>query len=111
MVKVSLVRTKDENKNQPIAIGGRYDKIFEELGAEVITIGNLPDGYNINQECGSTHPQIIKKAVIKHRADFGISLDGDGDRVIIVDERGTILDGDDLLYIFCLLYTSDAADE
>tara|TARA_X000000950_G_scaffold157780_1_gene193485 strand:+ start:16981 stop:18303 length:1323 start_codon:yes stop_codon:yes gene_type:complete len=74
-------------------------KIFEELGAEVITIGNLPDGYNINQECGSTHPQIIKKAVIKHRADFGISLDGDGDRVIIVDEKGTILDGDDLLYI------------
>ena len=74
-------------------------KIFEELGAEVITIGNLPDGYNINQECGSTHPEIIKEAVIKHRADFGISLDGDGDRVIIVDERGTILDGDDLLYI------------
>ena len=74
-------------------------KIFEELGAEVITIGNLPDGYNINQECGSTHPEIIKKAVIEHRADFGISLDGDGDRVIIVDEKGTILDGDDLLYI------------
>ena len=74
-------------------------KIFEELGAEVITIGNLPDGYNINQECGSTHPEIIKEAVIKHRADFGISLDGDGDRVIMVDERGNVLDGDDLLYI------------
>ena len=74
-------------------------KIFEELGAEVITIGNLPDGYNINQECGSTHPEIIKEAVIKHRADFGISLDGDGDRVILVDENGTVLDGDDLLYI------------
>ena len=74
-------------------------KIFEELGAEVITIGNLPDGYNINQECGSTHPEIVKKAVIKHRADFGISLDGDGDRVILVDERGNVLDGDDLLYI------------
>ena len=74
-------------------------KIFEELGAEVITIGNLPDGYNINQECGSTHPEIVKKAVIKHRADFGISLDGDGDRVILVDESGTVLDGDDLLYI------------
>ncbi len=74
-------------------------KIFEELGAEVITIGNSPDGYNINQECGSTHPEIIKEAVIKHRADFGISLDGDGDRVILVDERGTVLDGDDLLYI------------
>ena len=74
-------------------------KIFEELGAEIITIGNLPDGYNINQECGSTHPEIVKEAVIKHRADFGISLDGDGDRVILVDERGNVLDGDDLLYI------------
>ena len=74
-------------------------EIFEELGAEVITIGNEPDGYNINQDCGSTHPEIIKDAVVKHRADYGISLDGDGDRVIIVDEKGNILDGDDLLFI------------
>ena len=74
-------------------------EIFKELGAEVIVIGNKPDGYNINQDCGSTNPQIIKDAVIKHRADYGISLDGDGDRVIIVDEKGNILDGDDLLYI------------
>ena len=74
-------------------------EIFEELGAEVITIGNEPDGYNINQDCGSTHPEIIRDAVIKHRADYGISLDGDGDRVIIVDEKGNILDGDDLLFI------------
>ena len=74
-------------------------KIFEELGAEVITIGNKPDGYNINQKCGSTHPEVVQEAVIKHRADYGISLDGDGDRVILVDERGNILDGDDLLYI------------
>ena len=74
-------------------------EVFEELGAEVITIGNEPDGFNINQKCGSTHPEIVKEAVIKHRADFGISLDGDGDRVILVDEKGTILDGDDLLYI------------
>ena len=74
-------------------------EIFKELGAEVIIIGNKPDGYNINQDCGSTNPQIIKDAVIKHRADYGISLDGDGDRVIIVDEKGNILDGDDLLYI------------
>tara|TARA_B100000886_G_scaffold309239_1_gene243288 strand:+ start:592 stop:1914 length:1323 start_codon:yes stop_codon:yes gene_type:complete len=73
--------------------------IFEELGAEVITLGNNPDGYNINNECGSTHPEIIKDAVIKHRADYGISLDGDGDRVILVDEKGNVLDGDDLLYI------------
>ena len=74
-------------------------EIFEELGAEVITIGNEPDGYNINQDCGSTHPEVVKEAVIKHRADYGISLDGDGDRVILVDEKGKILDGDDLLYI------------
>jgi len=74
-------------------------EIFEELGAEVITIGTDPDGYNINQDCGSTHPNIIKEAVINHRADFGVSLDGDGDRVILVDENGNILDGDDLLYI------------
>ena len=74
-------------------------KVFEELGAEVISIGAEPDGYNINQDCGSTHPEVIKKAVVDHRADFGVSLDGDGDRVIIVDEKGNILDGDDLLYI------------
>ena len=74
-------------------------EIFEELGAEVITLGNNPDGYNINQGCGSTHPELIQEEVIKHRADYGISLDGDGDRVILVDEKGNILDGDDLLYI------------
>ena len=74
-------------------------EIFEELGAEVITIGNEPDGYNINQDCGSTHPEVIQDAVIKHRADYGISLDGDGDRVILVDEKGNLLDGDDILYI------------
>ena len=74
-------------------------EVFEELGAEIIKIGTEPDGYNINQECGSTHPEITSKAVIEHRADFGVSLDGDGDRVILVDEKGNILDGDDLLYI------------
>ena len=74
-------------------------EIFEELGAEVITIGNEPDGYNINQNCGSTHPELVKEEVVKHRADFGISLDGDGDIVILVDENGNLLDGDDLLYI------------
>ena len=74
-------------------------EVFEELGAEIIKIGTEPDGYNINQECGSNHPEIVSKAVIDHRADFGVSLDGDGDRVILVDEKGNILDGDDLLYI------------
>ncbi len=74
-------------------------EVFEELGAEVITIGTEPDGYNINQKCGSMHPEIVSKAVIDNRADYGVSLDGDGDRVILVDEKGNILDGDDLLYI------------
>jgi len=73
--------------------------VFRELGSEVITIGTNPDGYNINSECGSTHPELVQKEVIKHRADYGISLDGDGDRVILVDREGNILDGDDLLYI------------
>ena len=74
-------------------------EIFQELGAEVIKIGTEPDGYNINQDCGSTNPGVVQDAVIKHRADYGISLDGDGDRVILVDKEGNILDGDDLLYI------------
>jgi len=73
--------------------------VFEELGAEVISIGINPDGYNINDGCGSTHPELVQKEVIKQRADFGISLDGDGDRVILIDNEGNILDGDDLLYI------------
>ncbi len=74
-------------------------EIFQELGAEVIKIGTEPDGYNINQDCGSTNPEVVQEAVIKNRADYGISLDGDGDRVILVDKEGNILDGDDLLYI------------
>ena len=73
--------------------------VFRELGAEVICIGVDPDGYNINAGCGSTYPDLAKEQVIKHRADFGISLDGDGDRVILIDRNGNILDGDDLLYI------------
>ena len=74
-------------------------EIFQELGAEVIKIGTEPDGYNINQNCGSTNPEVVQEAVINNRADYGISLDGDGDRVILVDKEGNILDGDDLLYI------------
>ena len=73
--------------------------VFRELGAEVISLGVDPDGYNINADCGSTHPEFVQKEVVKQRADFGISLDGDGDRVIIIDRDGNILDGDDLLYI------------
>jgi len=74
-------------------------EIFRELGAEVITIGTEPDGFNINQECGSTHPERVKEEVIKQRADYGIALDGDGDRVVLIDRKGNILDGDDIMYI------------
>jgi DNA polymerase III delta prime subunit len=73
--------------------------VFTELGAEIIPIGVTPDGYNINAKCGSTYPELVKEEVLKQRADFGISLDGDGDRVILIDRDGNILDGDDLLYI------------
>jgi len=73
--------------------------ILRELGAEVISIGTKPDGYNINHECGSTHPERAQEEVIKQRADFGIALDGDGDRVVLIDRKGNILDGDDIMYI------------
>ena len=73
--------------------------IFEELGAEVITLGITPNGYNINEGCGSTNPESAQKAVLEHRADFGVTLDGDADRVKLIDANGNILDGDDILYI------------
>jgi len=73
--------------------------VFHELGAEVISIGNKPDGLNINEQVGSTHPQALQKAVVEHAADLGIAFDGDGDRVMMVDAEGQLLDGDQLLYI------------
>ena len=73
--------------------------VFKELGAEVIEFGVNPDGFNINHECGSTCPELAQEMVLKHRADYGVTLDGDGDRVILIDREGNILDGDDLLYI------------
>ncbi len=74
-------------------------KVFSELGAEVITIGAKPDGFNINKNCGSTKPEFLKKHVIKNKADLGIALDGDGDRVVMVNAKGEIIIGDHLLYI------------
>ena len=73
--------------------------VFHELGAEVITIGNKPNGLNINLDAGSTHPQALQAAVVEHKADLGIAFDGDGDRVMMVDGAGNLLDGDQLLYI------------
>ena len=73
--------------------------VFDELGAEVIAIGTTPDGYNINDACGSTAPGAVRAAVQAHGADIGIALDGDGDRVIMVDHQGEVVDGDELLFI------------
>ena len=73
--------------------------VLEELGAQVIPIGADPDGLNINKGCGSTYPEFVSKAVVHHGADVGIALDGDGDRVIMVDASGNIVNGDELLYI------------
>jgi phosphoglucosamine mutase len=74
-------------------------KVFAELGAEVIAIGDRPDGFNINREVGSTHPQTLQQAVLAHGADIGIAFDGDGDRVQLVDRHGVLADGDDILYV------------
>ena len=73
--------------------------VFEELGAEVITVGVDPDGLNINERCGSTYPEFVRQAVLEHGADVGIALDGDGDRVVMVDASGEVVNGDELLYI------------
>ena len=77
--------------------------IFTELGAEVIALGNQPDGFNINKNVGALYPEKMAKAVLDHRADVGLSLDGDGDRLIMADEKGRILNGDHILGI-CSLY-------
>ncbi|MDX1914336.1 MAG: phosphoglucosamine mutase [Methylophilus sp.] len=76
--------------------------VFHELGAEVTAIGNKPDGLNINEKVGSTYPQALQKAVVDQQADLGIAFDGDGDRVMMVDSHGHLLDGDQLLYIIAL---------
>ena len=74
-------------------------KVFEELGAEVHAIGVEPDGFNINDGCGATMPEALQQTVLEKKADVGISLDGDGDRLIMVDHKGELVDGDELLYI------------
>ncbi len=74
-------------------------KVFSELGAKVETIGSSPDGININQNCGSTNPDFLKEELMKGSYDLGIAFDGDGDRILIVNSEGEILDGDDILYI------------
>lgn len=73
--------------------------VFDELGARVVRLAVQPDGFNINAGCGSTHPEYLKAAVVEHQADLGVAFDGDGDRVIMVDGKGEVVDGDELLYI------------
>ena len=74
-------------------------KVFHELGAEVVAIGCAPDGLNINHEVGATHPEALVAAVKAHRADFGVALDGDADRLQLVDAQGRLYNGDELLYL------------
>ncbi len=84
------------------ANGAAYDvapRVFSELGAEVIAVANKPDGFNINRDCGSTHPALLTREVRETGADLGIALDGDADRLVIVDDQGNRMNGDRILYV------------
>lgn len=81
--------------------------ILWELGAEVIPLGVSPDGTNINSGCGSTYPQLAAEAVVAHGADVGLSLDGDADRIILVDEEGTVADGDQIMALLAARWASE----
>jgi phosphoglucosamine mutase len=84
------------------ANGSTYNiapSVFQELGASVKTIGVTPDGFNINKDCGSTSPALLAEQVLAQQADVGIAFDGDGDRLIMVDHKGNIVDGDEILYV------------
>jgi phosphoglucosamine mutase len=76
--------------------------VLQEVGLEVISICNTPDGVNINASCGSTHPEQLQRAVLEHGADLGLAMDGDADRLIVVDEQGNVLDGDFIMLICAL---------
>ncbi|MCH8264735.1 MAG: phosphoglucosamine mutase [Proteobacteria bacterium] len=73
--------------------------VFEELGAKVVAIGVAPDGLNINEQCGSTSPDLLVATVLAEQADLGIAFDGDGDRLVMVDHLGNVVDGDEILYV------------
>lgn len=74
-------------------------RVFRELGAQVIVLSNEPNGHNINEQCGSTHPEKLQAAVLREKAHIGLAFDGDADRLIAVDEKGQVLDGDRMIYI------------
>jgi phosphoglucosamine mutase len=84
-------------------------EVFTELGAKVVTIGADPDGLNINDGVGSTHPELLQARVLEEQADLGVALDGDGDRLLLVDGSGRLVDGDDILYIIARARLRDNA--
>ena len=79
-------------------------KVFSDLGAEVVVINNKPDGLNINNNAGSVHPELLQKSVLNNNADLGIAFDGDGDRVVMIDSNGNLVDGDQLLLLIVQNY-------
>jgi len=81
--------------------------IFSALGANIIVVNDKPNGLNINKKAGSIHPKSLQSAVVSHNADMGIAFDGDGDRVIMVDQNGTLVDGDQLLYLIAQFYIKE----
>jgi len=81
------------------AAGGLGEELFSSLGAQVVTLSSIPNGININDNCGSTHPEGLAHAVLRNKAHIGVALDGDADRLILVDEKGNIVDGDHALAI------------
>ena len=79
-------------------------KMIKSLGAKLIVIGNNPNGLNINKNCGSTFPKKLRSKLKKHKAHIGISLDGDADRIIMCDEKGSIIDGDQIIAALAILW-------
>jgi phosphoglucosamine mutase len=82
-------------------------EVLWELGATVIPVGVSPNGLNINENCGSTHPMTAAEAVVQHQADVGICLDGDADRVILIDETGHVADGDQIMALFAARWAAE----
>ena len=85
-------------------------KVFHELGAEVISIGDEPNGYNINNKVGATYTKTLQAAVLQNDADYGIALDGDGDRLMMVDKNGVVYDGDKLIYVIAKARAAQSLD-
>ena len=85
-------------------------KVFHELGAKVVAIADEPNGYNINDKCGATHVKNLQAAVLQNEADYGIALDGDGDRLMMVDKHGKVYDGDSLIYVIAKARAKEGID-